>query len=348
MSWMIYGAYGYTGTLIAVAAKKQGLSPILAGRRVEKLSPLAQALELPYKVFDLSNIQHITTQLKEVKLVLHCAGPFSQTCSPMMQACLLSRCHYLDITGEIAVFEYLYRLRAQAKDKSVVLCPGVGFDVVPTDCLAATLKAALPDATSLLLAFDSVSTLSAGTLKTTIEGFKTGGQIRKRGTIVRVPFAYAVRDIPFGDCIKAAVSIPWGDVATAYYSTGIPNIAVYMPLPKHYIRLFKLLNYLRFLVNLSLVQRLLKQGVSHRSGPSVEERARTKTLLWGEVSNRYGEVRQASLTVGNAYEVTAHSALGIVKRLLSEQGTLGGFYTPSQLMGSGYITTLPGSSEIIL
>lgn len=348
ISWMIYGAYGYTGTLIAVAAKKQGLMPILAGRREDKLTPLAQALELPYQVFDLNNIQHIATQLKEVKLVLHCAGPFSQTCSPMVQACLLSQSHYLDITGEIAVFEYLHRLRAQAKEKNIVLCPGVGFDVVPTDCLAAALKAALPDATSLLLAFDSTSPLSAGTLKTTIEGLKTGGQIRKRGTITQVPFAYKVRDIPFGDHIKTAVTIPWGDIATAYYTTGIPNIEVYMPLPKNYIKLFKLLNYLKFLVNLSLVQRLLKQSVTHKSGPSVEERAKTKTLLWGEVKNRYGEEKQGSLTVGNAYEVTAHSALGIVKKLLTEQDILGGFYTPSQLMGSGYITTLPGSSEIIL
>ncbi|OQW90431.1 MAG: hypothetical protein BWK79_19920 [Beggiatoa sp. IS2] len=346
--WMIYGAYGYTGTLIAVAAKKQGLTPILAGRREDKLTPLAQALELPYQVFDLNNIQQIATQLKEVKLVLHCAGPFSETCSPMVQACLLSHSHYLDITGEIAVFEYIYRLRTQAKEKNLVLCPGVGFDVVPTDCLAATLKAALPNATSLLLAFDSNSPLSAGTLKTTIEGLKAGGQVRKRGMITQVPFAYKIREIPFGDRIKTAITIPWGDIATAYYTTGIPNIEVYMPLPENYIKLFKLLNYLKFLFKSSIVQRLLKQSITHRSGPSVEERAITKTYLWGEVKNAQGEERQASLTIGNAYEVTAQSALGIVKKLLTEQNTPGGFYTPSQLMGNHYITTLPGSSQIIL
>ena len=346
--WMIYGAYGYTGTLITSAAKKQGLTPILAGRREDKLAPLAQALELPYQVFALNDINQIARQLKDVNLVLHCAGPFSQTAPPMVQACLRSNTHYLDITGEIAVFEYIYRLRAQAKEKNLLLCPGVGFDVVPTDCLAATLKAVLPDATSLKLAFDSNSRLSPGTLKTSIEGLKMGGQIRKRGVITQVPFAHKICEIPFGDQIKTAITIPWGDIATAYYTTGIPNIEVYMSIPQQYLKFFKLLNYLKFFVKMSAVQQLLKQSVLHKNGPSIEERAKTKTFLWGEVKNAQGEEKQAHLTTASGYEVTLHSALGVVKKLLSEQVTLGGFYTPSQLMGSHYITTLPGSSEIIL
>lgn len=348
-SWMIYGAYGYTGTLIASAAKKQGLKPILAGRREDKLAPLAKALELPYRVFALDDVNNIVTQLNEISVVLHCAGPFSVTSLPMVRACLQAGCHYLDITGEMAVFESIYSLRAEAKQKGLILCPGVGFDVIPTDCLAATLKAELPNATSLILAFDAEGTLSPGTLKTSIEGLQGGGRVRRQSIMTAVPFAYKTKVIPFGDRLKTATTIPWGDVVTAYYTTGIPNIEVYMPLPPNFFRFLKLLNYFKFLIKIPVVQQFLKQrATANVSGPSVEERAGTKTYLWAEARNAQGVERQASLTTANAYEVTVYGALGVVKKLISEPVANGGFYTPSQLMGKDYITTLPGSSKIIL
>lgn len=345
-TWMIYGAYGYTGALIAETAKRQGLTPILAGRRENKLIPLAHSLDLPYQVFPLNTVNQVATQLEKIDWVLHCAGPFSQTALPMLQACLSSNTHYLDITGEIAVFEYAYHLRAQAHIKNLIVCPGVGFDVVPTDCLAATLKNHLPDAVSLKLAFDFAGPLSAGTLKTTIEGLKVGGQIRKQGVITTVPFAYKTRPIAFGNRVKTTVTIPWGDVATAYYTTDIPNIEVYMSVPQHYVKLIKSLNYFKLLMKIPMVQSLLKQSVKCKKGPSLELRSTTGVSLWGEVKNAHGEIKQARLTTANGYEVTVHSALGIVKKLLNEYVTPAGFYTPSQLMGENYITLLPGSSKI--
>lgn len=164
--WLLYGAYGFTGELIAREAVKRGLSPILAGRNAQKLQPLADELGLDMRAFSLD--AHAADHLADVSLVLHCAGPFSKTSQPMMMACLSAGAHYLDITGEIDVFEQAHALKEQAKQKGIIICSGVGFDIIPTDCTALKLKELMPDAVSLSLGFDSDSGISRGTYKTMI------------------------------------------------------------------------------------------------------------------------------------------------------------------------------------
>ncbi len=185
-------------------------------------------------------------------LVLHCAGPFSATAAPMMAACLSAHAHYLDITGEISVFEHARTLDAAARAAGIVICPGVGFDVIPTDCVAAALKAALPDATHLALGFDSRSGFSPGTAKTSVEGLAQGGKVRQDGRIVSVPLAYKTRRIDFGDGEKLAMTIPWGDVSTAYATTGIPNIEVYIPGSPAMVARARRANRLRWLLGIGL------------------------------------------------------------------------------------------------
>src|SRR3954467_15798150 len=155
MTWMIYGANGYTGELVAREAVRKGLSPILAGRNAEAVGRLARELGLQSRAFSLDDPQGTAAELQGVEAVLHCAGPFVHTSAPMVDACLATGAHYLDITGEIAVFESILARGEEARKATVALLPGVGFDVVPSDCLAARLAAALPDATDLVLAFDT-------------------------------------------------------------------------------------------------------------------------------------------------------------------------------------------------
>jgi short subunit dehydrogenase-like uncharacterized protein len=64
--------------------------------------------------------------IKDVAVVLCAAGPFSTTSRPVADACLRSRVHYLDITGEIDVFEALAARDAEAKARGIMLLPGVG------------------------------------------------------------------------------------------------------------------------------------------------------------------------------------------------------------------------------
>jgi short subunit dehydrogenase-like uncharacterized protein len=198
MEWMIYGANGYTGALIAREAKRRGSAPILAGRAAAKITELARELGLPSRVFSLDEPLAIAAALQGAGLVLNCAGPFSKTADLMMRACLAAKAHYLDITGEIDVLEGVHRYDADAKSAGVILCPGVGFDVTPTDCIVLMLKTALPEAHELALGFESDHRMSPGTAKTLVEGLGKSGKIRRGGRLIDLPIGRGCRDIDFG------------------------------------------------------------------------------------------------------------------------------------------------------
>lgn len=346
MQWMIYGANGYTGELIAKEAVARKLRPVLAGRNAEAVEKLAHDTGLPYRSFGLDDARTLADGLKDVDLVLHCAGPFSATSAPMIEACLATGTHYLDISGEISVFEHAHAQQARARDAGVVLCPGVGFDVIPTDCIAATLHAEMPDATHLALGFDSRSGFSPGTAKTSVEGLAMGGRIRRDGVITPVPLAWRTRRIDFGDGEKLAMTIPWGDVATAWYSTGIPNIEVYLPGSPKLIANARRANYLRWLLGLQPVQKLLKRRIGSRvRGPDAATRARMPTHVWGEVRNASGQTRTARVRTANGYSLTVTGSLAMVAHLI-EHTVDGGAYTPSMLAGANFVETLPDSGRI--
>lgn len=346
--WMIYGANGYTGELIAREAVKQGLKPVLAGRSTGKVAPLAAELGLDAVGFALDSATEVARHLEGFSLVLNCAGPFSATAEVMMEACLAARAHYLDITGEIAVFELAQSLNARAEAAGIVLCPGVGFDVIPTDCVAAALKAALPDATHLALGFDSRSGLSPGTAKTSVEGLAQGGMIRRDSKIEKVPLAYKVRRIDFGDGEKEAMTIPWGDVSTAYHTTGIPNIEVFMPGSPSMIANAKRANYIRPLLGIGFVQKFIKARIAKSvKGPDEKKRAQMPTYVWGEATNAKGEKKTARIRTANGYSLTVTGSLAVVNHLMSSSPA-GGAYTPSKLVGADLVTRLPESGQLTI
>ena len=351
MNWLIYGANGYTGKLIAREAKARGLAPILAGRNAEALKGLADELGFEHRVFGLG-AEELQRGLEGVSLVLHCAGPFSATCEPMLEACLAQRVHYLDITGEIDVFAHCHAQDARAKQAGIVVLPGAGFDVVPTDCTAALLKQDLPDATHLVLAFDAGGGFSPGTAKTSVEGLGKGGRVRIDGVLTRVPLGWKDRSFERPPTnvapasTRTAVTIPWGDVYTSYVSTGIPNVEVYTTVPPATIARLRRLRWFGPLLRTRLVQGFLKSRVERSvKGPSESKRSGTESIVWGEVHNASGQQRTRRLRVPNGYDITVTASLGIVERLL--RGTpAGGYYTPSKLMGAGYVLTLPGVVEL--
>ncbi len=340
--WMIYGANGYTGRLITEQAYKQGLRPILAGRNAASVEALAAETGFDSLVFDLDDSASLNKALEGISIVLHCAGPFSATSQPMIEACLLQRCHYLDITGEISVFANAHRQSDEARRADIVLMPGVGFDVVPTDCLAAALVDALPAATSLVLALEFDGQMSPGTAKTSIEGLAGGGCVREDGKLKWVPLAWKTREIPFRHTSRLAVTIPWGDVFTAYVSTGIPNIEVYMSSPPSGILQMKRLRMLKPLLAMQWVQNMMKRRVEKSiTGPEFGARQNSQMQLFGEVSSADGRSISATMVTPNGYDVTVTASIGIVEYLLKHD-VEGGFYTPSLLMGSDYASSLAG------
>ena len=334
MTWMIYGANGYTGELIARAAAHD--RPVLAGRNAAAVEALARELGCESRVFDVNR-----PNLEGVSLVLHCAGPFVHTSAPMVRACLDAGAHYLDITGEIEVFERVMSMDSEAKKKGVTLLPGVGFDVVPTDCLAAMLKRALPDADDLMLAFQGGAGLSAGTSKTIVEGIDKGGAVRLGGRITKVATIYDVREIPFASGKRLAMTIPWGDVATAFYTTGIPNIRVFRSTsPRAVARLRRVQRFLP-LLSFPPLKALLRRRAAKAKGPDAAARDRSQMELWGRVGNRSGRSVVMTMRTPEAYALTVASAIAAVKRIRAEPVQPGSF-TPALRFGPEFVTGIPG------
>ncbi len=346
-SALLYGANGYTGRLIAAVAKREGVSITLAGRRASAIEPVAREFGCPFVVFSLENTAEVAKALRPFAAFLLAAGPFSQTSRPALDACMKARTAYLDITGEIAVFEEIFSRQDEAVKAGITVMPGTGFDVVPSDCLARALAEALPGAEKLELAFRGFKA-SAGTLKTMIEGAGKGGCIRQDGKLVPVAPAWKVQEIPFADKRRLAVSIPWGDLSTAFRSTGIPNIEVYMSMSKNAIDIMKMSRFLGGALELRAMQSVMKALAGLvAQGPSEEERRTQRSFLWGRVTAADGRTTEGRLETLEGYSLTAETAVACLKQVLA--GIPGpGVFTPSRAFGSRFVEKIQTTRMEIL
>ncbi|HEY0017566.1 MAG TPA: saccharopine dehydrogenase NADP-binding domain-containing protein [Longimicrobium sp.] len=340
--FLLYGSYGYTGRLIAERARAQGLTPLLAGRDAGALAAQAAELGMPHRAFALDDAAALDAALRETRVVLHAAGPFSRTARPMVDACLRTGVHYLDITGELGVFEMVAALDGKARAAGVMMMPGAGFDVVPSDCLAAHLKRRLPSATSLTLAFQAIGGASRGTLTTMAENAGEGGAVRRGGRIVRVPAAYRSMQVDFGRGPVTVTTIPWGDVSTAFHSTGIPDVEVYTRVPARQVRLLRATRRLGWLMGSAPVQGLMKRAIRRGPpGPTPEQRERGASLLWGRVEDADGRRAVTRLRTPEGYTLTARTAVEAVRRVRAGEAPAG-FQTPSRAYGADWITEFEG------
>jgi short subunit dehydrogenase-like uncharacterized protein len=336
MTTLIYGAYGYTGELIAEEALDRGGDIIVAGRNGTKTRGLATMLGTSARVFDASEA---ADSLDDVDILLNCAGPFVDTYEPLVEACLDTGTHYLDITGEFSVFESLAERDREAEKAGVCLLPGVGFDVVPTDCLAGHLHDRLPDANDLSLGFDALSAVSGGTVASAIEHASGGGKVRRNGRIESVPVASNSRTIDFGRGSRHAVTVPWGDVSTAYYTTGIENIEVYTPMPPRVGRALRLADPITGLLGVGPVKRGL-QALARRTfdGPSEDQRASDRAYIWGEASNG-DETVVSRLETPEPYTLTVDAATTAIERF--EAGAVPtGYHTPAAAFDPDFVLEL--------
>ena len=342
---LIYGSYGYTGSLIARTAVDEGLSPVLAGRNAERVERQATDLGLDHRVFSLEHPRVVENQVADASVVLNCAGPFSATAEPMYEACLRAGTDCLDIAGEIDILEAAAARDRDAEKAEITLLPGVGFDVVPTDCLAAHLEARLPSATRLALAIDGLGTFSPGTIKSIIEESAQPGAIRQGGEVRIVPAGWRTRRVNFDGRPRIAVTVPWGDISTAYYTTGIENIEIYATVPKYAVGLMRRSNALAPLVGAGPIQRALKALVGAVvSGPTAEQRAQSSTRVWGEVEDDEGERVATRLRTPDTYDVTAQTAVEAARRALADEVSPG-FQTPASAFGPDFITEFEGVSR---
>lgn len=339
--FMIYGATGYTGKLVARRAAALGMTPILAGRNAAKLQAVAGSLGFDWTAVSLDRPEALDRALAEVEVVLHIAGPFSVTSQPMLEACLRTRTHYLDITGEIEVFEACAARDAEARAAGIMVLPGAGFDVVPSDCLAAHMKRRMPDATRLVLAISGLGGISHGTAKTMVESIAHGTRVRRGGRIVSLRRPER-RMIDYGEGPRPSIAVGWGDVSTAWHSTGIPDITVYFEATPELERMARLGPVARWLLARKPVQAFLKRQIDRLpEGPTDEERAKGRAILVGEVSDAAGHVLRSRLVTPEGYTLTAETSLDIARRAMSGEAKPG-FQTPSRAFGPDYILNFEG------
>jgi short subunit dehydrogenase-like uncharacterized protein len=341
-NWMIYGANGYTGELIAREAVKHGMKPVLAGRSSSVIGALGAELGLPTRVFSLEDRDGISRQLEGMAVVLHCAGPFTVTARPMLEACLAVKVHYLDITGEIGVFETLYTQDRSARAAGITAISGVGFDVVPTDTVAALLAREMPDATTLRLGIRALDGISKGTARTWLEIAAGGGFERRDGKLEPASIGTRSRMIPFDDEPGFAVNMPSAELSSAYRTTRIPNIEMYFSATPESARSLQLSSVLGPLLRVNIIRWGLQALIGRIvKGPDEAARTSGRTVIWGETENPSGRKLALRLRAPEAYRFTVLASLEAVKRVLEGQAPHGAL-TPTQAFGAEFATTIPG------
>ncbi len=344
--WLIYGANGYTGELVAREAVRRGHRPVLAGRSADKVRPIAEELGLSWSAFGLEDVSAITNAINGSALVLHAAGPFVHTSEPMVTACIAKGVHYLDITGELPVFARTLDRNVEAVRSGVCLMSGVGFDVVPTDCLAKYVADQVDHGRYLEIAFASANSPSTGTAKTMVEMMQRGGFVRREGALVPAPIASDYRTIRFSDRARGAISVPWGDLETAYKTTGIPNITVHMALTKALARGASVFG--APLVGMMKSDRLREAALRwvgrKISGPSEKQRETGRSYFYAAVRDAYGKKAEAWLETIDGYSFTAKASVLAVERVLTEKQV--GALTPALAFGADFVLAVEGSKRL--
>ncbi|HSO44356.1 MAG TPA: saccharopine dehydrogenase NADP-binding domain-containing protein [Rhodoferax sp.] len=341
---LIYGANGYSGRLIVDAAVKRGMKPIVAGRSAKQLASLGKELGLEHRSFDLADPAAVKNGLAGIKVVLHCAGPFSATALPMLAACIAQRVHYLDITGEFHVMEDVAARDADLRAAGVMAMCGVGMDVVPSDCLAAHMKRRMPGAIRLELFVRALERLSRGTATSFVENMGLPNVVRENGALVERVAGLDRRKMEFsGDKQVSMVSLPWGDISTAWRTTGIPNIKVYMSLMPGAAQMIRFTGRFRDLFQSAGMQGFFKrQAQRWISGPSQTYRDKQTAEFVAIASDAAGNTCRSHLVTKEGYAFTADSASEIAQRVL-DGAAQPGFQTPGGFFGPDFVLEFDGS-----
>ncbi len=317
---MIYGATGYTGRMAVEHAKALGLDLVIAGRTAEKLESLAAQLDVPFRVFKPNELT--AQSLEGIAVLLNFAGPFVQTADALMQACIQAGVDYLDITAEINVYRRVEQLGAQAARANVMLLPGVGWDVVPTDCLAMHVARRVSQPRSLRIALQVTGSMSRGSALSVGEIIGAGLLARVDGQLVATPDAQP-RHFDFGDGPVLCAPLSFGDLVTGWHSTGIPDIAMFVHISGD-----------------AFPEGDLSQLPE---APSVEQRETHRARAVAEISGADGSVARSVIETVNGYTYTPLAAVEAARRVLSGERRPG-FETPARLLGIGFAESIAGTT----
>ncbi|SQF98163.1 integral membrane protein [Paucimonas lemoignei] len=316
---LIYGATGYTGRMAAQRAKALGLPFEIGGRNRQHLIDLAGQLGVPYRVFEADT--DAARSLSGITVLLNFAGPFAHTAPALMAACIEAKVDYLDITAEINTYRLAEQLNVSAAAAGVMLLPGVGWDVVPTDSLAAHVARRVVNPLALSIALQVPGSMSRGSAMSVGEIIGAGVMARIDGELVPTPDAQP-RHFDFGDGEVLCVPFSFGDLVTGWHTTRIPNIAMFVHIsgdafPEG---------------DLSLLP----------DGPSAQERDANQARAVVEVMTQDGSRVCSRIETVNGYSYTPLAAIEAARRVL-DGDRRPGFATPVGVFGVGFAQTIPGT-----
>jgi short subunit dehydrogenase-like uncharacterized protein len=339
---IIYGATGYSGRLIVTRALQLGLRPILAGRDPAELAAFGAKTGLSWRVAAVADGAALDGAFAGACVVLNAAGPFSQTADAVVEACFRGGAHYLDITGEVQVIERLVERHAEACRRRLMLMPAVGFDVVPTDCLAAHVARRLPGARRLATAVTQPRFLSAGSIKTLLDGVDVG-VVRRDGAMQPQPIGSVEQQFDFGWGPVSCLNVSFADITTAYYTTGIPNVTTFVEAPPFVHVVLALSRAFAWALRAPPWQAAVQSWADVLPADSDLAHARDDVTMRvvAEAEDDQGRCARTRLRTPEAYALTAAAATAILARVLDGDFEPG-FQTPARVYGPDFVLSLPG------
>jgi short subunit dehydrogenase-like uncharacterized protein len=340
---LIYGATGFTGALVTRVALELPAELVLAGRDPARIEAVARPLGLAFRAFGLDRPTEIVDALADIDVVLNSAGPLVDTAAPLIEGCLASRAHYLDVTGELSVFVEAQRHDAAARQRGVMIMPGAGFWIVASDCLAADVANLLPGAKYLRLGCSGSEMFSRGSLRTVFRAMRGQIFIRRSGRLCSVPIGRLERRFDFGDGEQASTAVSLPDVFTAYFTTGVPNIEAYLEAGLLGRTVGMIGVGLTAAVGAIGLRQLLDLGLAawpERPSDSVRTNARQTLVM--EAEDGWRRTRRIRLQTSDGYTFTAAAAAAVARRVI-EGDFAPGFQTPGKLYGPELALSIPNT-----
>jgi short subunit dehydrogenase-like uncharacterized protein len=315
---LIYGATGYTGTLIVHEAAKRGLNFEIAGRSEDKLAALATEVNVPYHVFPVSDVEGWRKSLEGKTALLNIAGPFSETAEQAMEASIKFKVHYFDITAEIDIYRLAESKDAAAKEAGIMLLSGAGLFATYDPLVVHTAKR-VKNPVAIRAAFKYSGGFTPGSVASSSNIINAGLLVRKNGEIKKINEAPSAT-FNLGDGPEDFSLMPLGAVVLSFKSTGIPDIEEYfkMALPSG-----------------KADEGVLNFEEGHPKAASSIERS--KILV--EVTGEDGTIARSMADTPDGYMPTVTSAVEVVSRALNGSYKVG-FQSPASAYGADLVNSL--------
>jgi short subunit dehydrogenase-like uncharacterized protein len=315
---LIYGATGYTGTMICYEAARRGIRFEIAGRSEDKLAELSAELNVPYHVFEVKNTSGWANALKDKTALLNIAGPFSETAEWAMDACIKAKVHYFDITAEVDIYRIAESKDEAAKAAGIMLLSGAGL-FATYDPLVLHTANRVKKPIALRSAFKYSGGFTPGSIASSANIVNAGILVRQNGVIKKLNES-APAAFDFGQGPEDCFPTPLGGVVLCYKSTGIPEIEEYfqMALPAASGE---------------------TASVGKESGSSSEIKDEQRSKIVAEVTGADGAVARSMVEMPAGYMPTVTSSVEIVFRALN--GIFKeGFQSPASVYGEELLDSL--------